>query len=301
MSARIIEAADGTRLSVRDGGETDRVALVLADGIGCDGYIWKYVRAAFEDAFRIVHRHHRGHGSSEVPRDLTSLTVGQLADDLWWVLDALGIERAVLWGHSMGVQVTLEAASRRPERTIALLPTCGAFERPLETFRDNDFAAKVLPLVQRAVTGSGSRLRRIWKHVVPTDLAYWIAVATEINGRLIQRGDFLPYLDHLADMDPEVFVTLLGSVAGHSVRGVLPTLTMPSLVFAGSNDNFTPARLAHELAALLPDAELCIVPGGTHTAPLEIPDLVTLRARRFFTAHGIGAPDGGTRSAAVAS
>lgn len=282
MTARTLSMADGTRLSVRDSGESELPALLLADGIGCDGYIWKYVREAFSGRFRIIHPHHRGHGASDVPADLSTLTIGQLADDVWAVLDALEVDKAVLWGHSMGVQVTLEAASRQPQRARALLPTCGAFERPLTTFRDNDVAAKLLPLVQRAVTGGSGRLRRVWKHIVPTELAYWIAVATEINGRLIQRGDFLPYLDHLADMDPEIFVTLLGSVADHSARAALPSLTMPALVFAGSGDNFTPARLARELAELLPDAELCVVPGGTHTAPLEIPDLVTLRARRFF-------------------
>lgn len=285
MSARIITASDGTRLSVRDSGERDRPALLLADGIGCDGYIWKYVREAFEADFRIIHLHHRGHGASDAPDDLRTLTVRQLAEDLWTVLDALEIDRAILWGHSMGVQVTLEAASLKPERVLAVLPTCGAFERPLQTFRDNDLAARLLPLVQRAVSSGGGRLRRAWKRLVPTDLAYWIAVATEINGRMISRGDFLPYLDHLADMDPEVFVTLLGSVADHSIRPVAATLTMPAIVFAGSDDNFTPARLATELAELLPDAELCIVPGGTHTAPLELPDLIVLRARRFFRAH----------------
>jgi pimeloyl-ACP methyl ester carboxylesterase len=287
MSARVVVTPDGTRLSVRDNGRVGLPALVLADGIGCDGYIWKYVRAAFDDTFRVIHVHHRGHGASDVPRDLSTLTVRQLALDLWAVCDVLDVDRAVLWGHSMGVQVTLEAASLATERVLALVPTCGAFERPLSTFRDSDVGARVLPLVQRAVAGGGGRLRSFWRRVVPTEAAYWIAVATEINPRLIRRGDFLPYLDHLADMDPEVFVTLLGSVAEHSARAALPELSMPALVIAGSADHFTPARLAHELAELLPDASLLVVPGGSHTAPLELPDLIELRARRFFAHHGL--------------
>jgi pimeloyl-ACP methyl ester carboxylesterase len=295
MSARVVIAEDGTRLSVRDNGRANCPAVLLADGIGCDGYIWKYVRAAFDDSLRVVHVHHRGHGSSESPADLSTLTVAQLARDLWTVCDALEIERVALWGHSMGVQVTLEAAALAPQRVTALLPTCGAFETPLSTFRGSDVGARVLPWVQRAVTGRSSRFRKFWRQLVPTEAAYWVAVATEINPRLIRRGDFLPYLDHLADMDPEVFVTLLGSVAKHSTRAYLDVLTMPALVFAGSADNFTPAHLSRELADLLPHAELCVVPGGSHTAPLEVPELIELRARRFLEANGILA--GGASSA----
>jgi pimeloyl-ACP methyl ester carboxylesterase len=122
---------------------------------------------------------------------------------------------------------------------------------------------------------------------VPTELAYWFAVATEINVRMIQREDFLPYLDHLGRMDPVVFVTLLERLASHSTRHYLRKLKMPALVFAGSRDRFTPARLSKELADLLPAAELCTIPGGSHTAPLELPDLVTLRAERFFREQAI--------------
>lgn len=287
MSARDVIARDGTRLSVRVTGNPDGPVLLLADGIGCDGYIWKYVRAAFEPRMRVVHVHHRGHGASAVPTDLQSLRIEVLADDLWQICDALEIERAILWGHSMGVQVILEAAHQAPERVIALLPTCGAFETPLRTFRDSDVASRVLPWVQRAIGADDGRIRGLWRRLVPTDAAYWIAVATEVNGRMIRRGDFLPYLDHLADMDPAVFVQLLSAVASHSTRGYLPSLTMPALVFSGARDNFTPAHLGRELAELLPDGEFCLIPGGSHTAPLELPDLLVLRAEEFFAAHSI--------------
>ncbi len=283
---RKIAAADGTLLSVRvtgrPVGEGGKPALLLADGIGCDGYIWKYVRAAFEPHLTLVHLHHRGHGGSAIPSDRASLTVPQLAADLWQVCDALGVDRAILWGHSMGVQVTLHAAYLAPSRCAALLPTCGAFEKPLTTFRDSDVGTRLLPWVRRALAADSGRLRSAWRKLMPTDAAYWVAVATEVNGRMIRRGDFLPYLDHLADMDPSVFVDLLAAVAEHSARPFLPALSMPALVFAGSHDHFTPARLGAELAQLLPAGELCVIPGGSHTAPLELPDLVQLRTEEFF-------------------
>jgi len=58
-------------------------------------------------------------------------------------------------------------------------------------------------------------------------------------------------------------------------------------VIAGARDSMTPSQLSEELTHLLPDAELLVVPAGSHTAPIELPDLVTLRAERFFRARGI--------------
>ncbi len=287
MSTRIIATADGTDLSVRVTGPTDAPALLLCDGIGCDGFIWRYVKRDFVDAFRIVHFHYRGHGLSALPTDDSTLTIEQFATDAWYVLDQLGIDKAVLWGHSMGVQVILEAAWQQPDRVLAVLPTCGAFETPLATFRGNGIAAQVLPVVSSLVFGNPDRVRDVWAKVVPTEAAYWVAVATEINVRMIHRDDFLPYLEHLGRMDPVVFVSLLERLSAHSTRTYLPHIPAPALVFAGARDHFTPARLSHELVELLPDATLCVIPGGSHTAPLELPDLVWLRAERFFREIGL--------------
>lgn len=287
MTTQVIPAVDGTDLSVRVSGPEDAPVLVLCDGIGCDGYIWKYIRRDFEGRFRFVHPHYRGHGLSAVPQDEGSLTIEQLAADIWHILDTLGVDRAALWGHSMGVQVTLEAASQQPDRVRALLPTCGAFERPLDTFHGNSYASLALPWVRAALQARPAKIRRVWERVVPTEFSYWLATATEINGRMIRREDFAPYLDHLARMDPLVFTALLERVADHSTRSYLAELTMPALVFTGTRDHFTPAGLGAELARLLPDAELCEIPGGSHTAPLELPDLVTLRAEAFFDRVGL--------------
>lgn len=287
MSERIIMTADQTALSVRVTGAEDGPAMLLCDGIGCDGFVWRYVRRDFEPWFRVIHFHYRGHGRSAMPADTSTFSVEQLAADAWHVLDTLGIDKAVLWGHSMGVQVILEAASQQPRRPLALVPVCGAFEKPLTTFRGSDLGERVLPAVSGFISGRPDAVRDIWRSVVPTDLAYWVAVATEINVRMIRREDFAPYLEHLGSMDPVVFVQLLGRLATHSARRYLPDLDVPTLVFAGSRDHFTPVQLSQNLVDLLPQAQLCVVPGGSHTAPLELPDLVGLRAERFFREQGL--------------
>ena len=287
MTQRHVETPDGVRLSVRVDGRLGGPTLLLCDGIGCDGYIWKYVREALAGHCQLVHFNYRAHGEIEVPADLATLTIRQFASDCWTVLDALEIERAVLCGHSMGVQVILEAANQRRSRTIALVPSCGAFERPLDTFRGSGMASQVLPLISSAVFARPDTLRRLWRDILPTEFAWWLATVTEVNAKMIRREDFAPYLEHLSLMDPLIFVRLLENLAQHSARSYLDGLDMPALVFAGSRDRFTPSSLAEELADALPDAELCLIPGGSHTALIELPDLVVLRLEVFLRDIGV--------------
>jgi len=285
MPVLTLPANDGTQLSLRVTGLEHGPAVMLCDGIGCDGYIWRYLRPMLEARCRVVHLHYRGHGLSEIPKDLKTLTIEQCGDDVWTALDAAGCREVVLLGHSMGVQVILEAARQQPERVRALVAVCGAFERPLDTFHGSNLGSRLLPLLSGALFRWPDRVRRAWQQVVPTDFAYWMATATEVNARMIRRDDFLPYLQHMARMDPVVFMHLLQSVADHSARAVLPHLAMPALVVAGARDHFTPSHLSAELARLLPHGELCRVPGGTHTAPLELPELIELRVEAFARRH----------------
>ena len=129
------------------------------------------------------------------------------------------------------------------------------------------------------------RVRDVWQRAVPTEFAYRLATATEINPRMIRRDHFLPYLRHMARMDPIVFATLLQDVADHSTRAFLGQLDVPVLVVAGERDGFTPLRCSEEMARLLPRAELCVVPNADHTAPLELPDLIELRFGVFARKH----------------
>ena len=290
MPLLTLPAQDGIQLSVRVTGLTAGPSVptvILCDGIGCDGFIWRYLRPRLEMSCRVIHFHYRGHGLSEIPKDAKTLTIEQCGRDLWTVADACGVHDAILMGHSMGVQVILDAAHQQPERTRAIVPVCGAFERPLDTFHNTSLGLHLLPLMSGALFRWPDGVRRFWQRSVPTEFGYWLATATEINPRMIRRDDFLPYLRHMARMDPVVFMGFLQHVAEHSARPYLRHLTMPALVIAGTNDGFTPHRLSVEMARLLPNAEFCEIPAGTHTAPLELPEMIELRLEEWSHRWGL--------------
>src|SRR5262245_29927888 len=135
MRERFARSFDGTELYVSDSGEG--LPLVLCDGIGCGGFVWKYLRAALGGKFRIIHWNYRGHGKSQPPKDREALSMDALRQDLEHVFSALELDRAVLFGHSMGTQIILDFAAMHPEKVAGLVPMCGSYGRVLDTFHDN--------------------------------------------------------------------------------------------------------------------------------------------------------------------
>ena len=91
-------------------------AAILCDGLGCDGFVWKYLKPILSEHRRVMHWHYRGHGKSTVPADPTRIGVNYSCDDLLRLMDHLKLESGVLFGHSMGTQLALEFHRQHPER-----------------------------------------------------------------------------------------------------------------------------------------------------------------------------------------
>jgi len=109
---------------------------------------------------------------------------------------------------------------------------------------------------------------------VRSGLALELALLFEVNPKLVQREDLAPYFAHFLSMDPRLFLRTMQAASEHSAEDHLSLVQVPTLVIGGDQDHFTPAWLSRRMALAIPGAELLMVPGGSHTAPLEAPDRV---------------------------
>lgn len=277
-------ASDGSRIAWTSAGQGSP-AVLLTDGIGCAGYVWRSLAPDLARTRRVLHWTYRGHGKSDPPRDLTDATVDACVDDLLAVLDAAGEERAVLVGHSMGVQIVLEAHRRAPGRVAGLVLVCGAPGRVLDTFHDTNLLGKVFPLARRLFDRFPSAASAAFRAVVKSEVAMEYALAFEVNRALVRREDLKAYFDDLACVDARVFVRLLESAAAHDVTGHLREIRAPTLVVAGERDGFTPMRLSVQMHEAIPGSELLVLPGGTHVGPVEHPGLLSAKLHAFLAAR----------------
>lgn len=279
-------ADDGTRLFVRtrsqQGEQLPALTALLCDGIACDGFIWKYLWDQLPAGLGVAHWNYRGHGRSASPADPAKIELIDHARDADLVRRAIGDGEVVIFGHSMGCQVALEAYRLRREKVRGLVLLCGSSGRITHTWKGTNVLAQVLPKLIERTSAHPEMARAIWSRM-PTAAALRIALAIgEVDASRIRPEDIMPYMRHAIDIDLPMFLRMLYSAGEHSAEDLLPTIDVPVLVVAGERDTFTPPAFAQAMAAAIPGGELELVAGATHAAPIEQVDLVRERVLRFL-------------------
>jgi pimeloyl-ACP methyl ester carboxylesterase len=283
--ASFARGPDGTRLFVRTRNEKHApgsVHAIFSDGLLCDGFIWKYLWDELAPLLPLAHWHYRGHGRSATPVDPDRVDIAAHADDLDSVRRHVGDPPCVLFGHSMGCQVALEAYRRRPDNVRGLVLLCGSFGNVTSTFHGTPVLELVLPKLLDLAQKAPDVVRAVWTRL-PPQLALKVALrAGEIDPERVHAEDMIPYLSHMTHVDFRMFLRMLRAAGEHTAGDMLTQIEVPVLVIAGERDSFTPAFLATAMAEAIPHGELLIVPKGTHVAPIEQPELVNARIETFL-------------------
>jgi len=125
MTERIVER-DEVRLAVGEAGPPDGQPIVLLHGLSATRrYVVMGSKALERGGFRVVSYDARGHGRSSPGKPYR---YAELAEDLRAVMDACGVERAVLAGASMGAHTLLRVALESPERVAGIVAITPAFD-----------------------------------------------------------------------------------------------------------------------------------------------------------------------------
>ncbi|MFI8926304.1 alpha/beta fold hydrolase [Streptomyces sp. NPDC053474] len=249
-------AADGTALAyeVRGSGEP----LVLLSGQSNNRHWWDPVVADFAAAFTVVTPDWRGTGESDRP-DTDSYSTRGFADDVVAVLDDAGIERAHVYGTSMGGRVAQWLAADWPDRVDRLVLGCTSPGAPHGVERG--------PEVRRALTQPDQEAAaRALRELMYTPA--WLA-AQEAAG----RTEFPTLGD--PSMPAHARRRHLRASARHDAWDALLRIKAPTLVVHGADDAFNPAANAPLLAERIADARTRLVPGARHAYFEELADVAT--------------------------
>lgn len=269
-------STDGTTIAWRADGPEDagleRTAVVLCNGIACSTGYWRELPARLATDRRVVQWDYRGHGRSGAPAS-GRVDVDQLMDDLAAVLAAGDVSRAVIVGHSFGVQVALEATRRWPDRVAAVVAVAGAAGAPLPA---NTTRPRVGPidLLGRLHARTPSRAGRAWRAWWRSPLTDLLARAVGGTSQAVPRPIMRSYYEHVSTRDVGVLLAMVHTMQAHDATDVVPALRVPLVVLAGDADRLTPLPAMAGLALAAPDGELVVCHGATHTLPAEHPQWV---------------------------
>jgi pimeloyl-ACP methyl ester carboxylesterase len=213
-------------------------ALLLLPGQANSHRWWDGLREPFADRYRTITFDYRGTGGSEASDGEWS--TASFADDAAAVLDELGVERAAVYGTSMGGRVAQMLAINHPERVSALVLACTTPGGKHAIERGQD--------VRRLLAEPDRSKRR----AALLELMYTPAWSGESN----LLGD--------PTMTADASRRHLRVSAGHDAWDGLPRIAVPTLVLHGSDDRMAPVENATLIADRIPGARVRITSGGRH-------------------------------------
>lgn len=276
-----VTSADGTRLRAFQAGSGPHHVL-LSPGMGTPVLCWKYLFEAFAKQVTFVTWDPRGCYGSDKPAEPTNIEVAHHVDDGEAVLAAMGWGGSpyVCAGWSMGVELSLELYARHRADVKGLVLINGAFEHVLKT-------VALFPGADRIVDrllGLGVALGPYASPVVSTLLSQEWTIKALLNLGIVADNEpfFGEVLKEFRQLDFGFYSGMIRALNHHSARALAPTVTVPTLITAGSGDKMTPLATARELRWLIPGAELFVIPSGTHYTTLEYPEIVNLKLEQFF-------------------
>lgn len=218
--------------------------LILLPGLAGNDVMWRAQLAALPPHFhpRVADVHQRHGTLPAMAAALLEETEGEL----------------ILCGASMGGMLAMEAARQAPRRVrgLALLGTSARPETPeMRTLRENAIV----------LFGQGRA-----EEVIRPNVAFAFAPENAQNEALVQA-----YLGFVLAAGAEQLIRQNRAVIERpDARTHLPKVGCPTLVLCGENDALTPPECAREIAALVPGAELQLLPCCGHMLTMEQPAAV---------------------------
>lgn len=262
---QFVRLSNGVRLAYVEAGRPDGPPLLLLHGFTDSSRIWTALLPYLSD-YRVLILDQRGHGASDAPACCYSPSV--LADDARLFLDALGIKRASVVGHSLGSMVGQVFAAEHPDRVDRLVLAASTALVPIrrgDWLWERTVAATGLPSKNAAFMAEWT----IGASPTPVDpvlVRYWDEDAKRIPAHVWRA------------IPRELLDTPIGRYAAD--------IKAPVLILSAGADPLFAAEHHQSLVRAYPNAQARIFPGLGHNFIVERPPEVGPPLAAFLAQGG---------------
>ena len=246
-------SAAGHRFHYRDVGTGHPVVFV--HGFPLDGTMWLEQIDRAASRARCLVPDLRGFGKSD-PSTSSALTMERHADDLAALLDGLEVTDVDVVGHSMGGYVALVFAEKYPERLRTLAMVNSKSTADTEQAK----AGRDMTAIKAVIQGRAALARDLAEGLLAEGASPWLKarLQTMVEGTRVE--------------------TIVAALEGMKLRidrtPTLERLGVPMAAVVGGEDQSAPVAEAEAMVAASPSAQLTVIPGVGHMAPIENPDAV---------------------------
>lgn len=245
MEEKIVERGE-VRLYSRCDGAASGPTLVFANSLGTDHRLWDAVLPHLPAECRVIRWDKRGHGRSSAPK--APYSMGALISDCEAVCDAWDVSECHFVGLSIGGLIAQGLAVKRPGlmRLLTLSNTAARIGTP-KLWDDRIAAVRAEGLEPLAD-----------------------AVMQRWFSRRFRSGPQVNFWrDMVCETSPEGYAGCCAAISGSDFWASTATITLPTLVIAGSEDGSTPPDLVFETADLISHAHKKLIRGAGHLPCVE--------------------------------
>jgi pimeloyl-ACP methyl ester carboxylesterase len=274
-----IKTADGVSLYYEEAGAG--TAVVFVHEFAGDYRTWEPQMRRFARSHRCVTYSQRGYPPSDIPNDAASYGQDIACRDVIAVMDALGIDKAHVVGHSMGAYTSLHVGLRHPERCIsATAAGCGWGSLP-------DPAARAAMRAQAAETS-----KMFTAKGMPEAAAIYADGATRQAQKFKDPRGYGEFARMLAEHSAQGHALTMAMLQSKrptlwDMEEDLKTFKVPLLVICGDEDE-TCLDGSVFLKRTAPTAALLVIPRSGHTITSEEPGAVNAALAELFAAAEAG-------------
>ncbi len=265
-----IELPTGITMAYVEMGTEDGDPLVLIHGMTDNSRAWSLIAPYFTEAgYHVYMIDLRGHGETDKPVD-TFYTIDDFAEDVAAFMDAKGIEKADIIGHSLGSM------------------TAQAFELLYPEKCDHVIWESTAPVT---VTSLGTDFYEygisLGADGTPDDefMAGWYENPNPVD------EEFLKYeMEESQVLTGDVWECIAGGEAMSNMVPLYPYLddSIPTLILWGSVDGFFNEDFQNELKGYVPFAKFIAYEGNGHNLQWEIPEQMAKDCIAFFNDEEVG-------------
>lgn len=231
--------------------------LLLVSGLAGGAAFWDDNAATLARSFQVLRFDQRGIGASG--RGNAPCTIEQLAKDCLAVLDAAGVERAVVLGHSTGGCIGLALARQMPMRLDGLILSGSWLKQNRYMTALFETRLAILDQHPRAYAATAALMA-----YPPT----WLEAHWSVYEAAVAAAPDTPEAK-------QVVRERIGALRAFDASGWAGDIAVPTLILGARDDMIVPAFLQEELAAAMPGARKTLLDSGGHFFPVSRPDAFT--------------------------
>ena len=246
----------------------------MLNGWSASGLIWpdEWVHA-LEPHHRLLRVCNRGTGWSDHVTD--PFTVADMVADAFAVLDAEGIDKADVFGLSMGGMIAQQLALTHPNR-VGHLVLCATAPPPPDFVTADPAVFSKLFTPPPGATSVDEVVGNVWSSIVGPGFQ---ERGKDVLDRLVSRA---------VDRPTSLAVIMLQMQAIATRAGDPADITAPTLVIHGGDDPLLPVANGRRLGEVIPGARYVELPGVGHLVPWEEPEKTAAAMREFFVRVDVG-------------